>query len=53
MKKNEKDKIIVKAKCSKKDEVKKEDLEAKEDEDPNSVNLKHLFKFKCDLTDGR
>ena len=38
---------------TKKEEKKNETQEVLEVEDPNKVSLKHLFKFKCDITDGR
>ena len=36
----------------KKEETKKEDETEKQEEDENDVTLTHLFKFKCDVTDG-
>lgn len=36
----------------KKDETKKEEEVENKEEDENEVTLTHLFKFKCDVTDG-
>ena len=40
-------------KKKKEEEKKEEDLEINDNEDQNKVDLTHLFKFRCDLTDGR
>lgn len=39
--------------ADKKKEEKKEEQEEVKEEDENEVTLTHLFKFKCDITDGR
>ena len=40
-------------KKKKEEEKKEEELEVVDNEDLNIVDLTHLFKFRCDLTDGR
>ena len=37
----------------KKKEDKKEEIEEIKEEDEDAVTLTNLFKFKCDITDGR
>jgi hypothetical protein len=44
--------IGKKEKKEKEEEKKDEDVD-KEKEDENKVSLKPLFKFECDITDGR
>jgi WD40 repeat protein len=44
---------LKKDKVKDKDEDKNENGVEKEKEDENAVTLKHLFKFECDITEGR
>lgn len=37
----------------KEDDKNEEGKNDKEKEDENAVTLKHLFKFECDITEGR